>query len=220
VFEELGFNRQEDRYSHLPPPPSPLHETLPSAHREQYAIREALISDVKWIQALQNMNLRFNIPQALHAERGFLSIQFSPSALSEFVERKNILVVTRGTTGIGYLAWSPIQDAAVSSTVAECVRFLQRIPSFSEAHRYRQVAFLGPVCIDAPHRGQGLMGALYSECLKRLTPDYSFAATFVATTNNISTRLHIEKIGFLPTGHFEVDSKRYSALLKPLTGHS
>jgi ribosomal protein S18 acetylase RimI-like enzyme len=68
------------------------------------------------------------------------------------------------------------------------------------AHRGRSLAELphyvmGQVCVDARHRGRGVVDAMYREHRAQLAGRYALVVTEIATRNTRSLRVH-ERVGF------------------------
>ena len=70
----------------------------------------------------------------------------------------------------------------------------------------------GPVCIDRPHRGRGLLHGLYDAQKRDLAGQFEVGVAFVSRTNPNSLKAHLAGLGMAEVGEFEVKGNVYVTL--------
>lgn len=79
---------------------------------------------------------------------------------------------------------------------------------------------MGQVCVAKSHRGQGVFAGLYDEMKRRMSPDFEYIITEIASRNHRSLRAH-EKVGFEVIKTYQIGEEEEWVLvlmkLKPST---
>jgi acetyltransferase (GNAT) family protein len=70
----------------------------------------------------------------------------------------------------------------------------------------------GPVCIDRPYRGRGLLRGLYEALRKEVAGRFEVGVAFVADENPHSLRAHVNRLGMDHVGDFNFAGKDYHIL--------
>jgi predicted GNAT superfamily acetyltransferase len=70
----------------------------------------------------------------------------------------------------------------------------------------------GPVCIARQYRGRGLLRGLYEAQKKDLGARFEVGVAFVSRSNPHSLRAHVNGLGMMEVGDFQVAANRYVAL--------
>jgi hypothetical protein len=84
---------------------------------------------------------------------------------------------------------------------------------------YRTYAY-GPVCIDRPHRRQGILRGLYGEQKRELAGQFDVGVALIARDNPHSMDAHVLGLGMTEVGEFEVNGKMYATVAFRLPGTS
>jgi GNAT superfamily N-acetyltransferase len=96
---------------------------------------------------------------------------------------------------VGYcLTLPPALQAEVPVLVPMFAQFERCVYRGKPLSAYRLVVG-GQVCVDRPHRGQGLLARLYDQIRESLGQVRDLCVTEIATRNRVSIRAH-EKMGF------------------------
>jgi GNAT superfamily N-acetyltransferase len=66
----------------------------------------------------------------------------------------------------------------------------------------------GQVCVDRPHRGQGLTARLYHEIRRCLPSTYDLCLTEIAARNHVSIRAH-QRMGFETIARYAADGEEW-----------
>lgn len=69
----------------------------------------------------------------------------------------------------------------------------------------------GPVVVDDPFRGQGVLRALADELFARMTGRYDVAVAFIESVNQASMAVH-DRLGFHVFGSFVIGEREYLVL--------
>lgn len=145
--------------------------------------------------------------------QGFVTTAFSREQLLELIEsEQGIFVAVDEGKLVAYLMaaswayWSqwPVQAHMVSLMTQY---HLNGVPITTEnSYQY------GPICIDSPHRGTGLLEDIFSFALHAMAARYEILVTFVNQKNARSMAAHINKLALQHLGDFELNGNTYAWL--------
>ncbi|HWP58026.1 MAG TPA: hypothetical protein VNL14_09080 [Candidatus Acidoferrales bacterium] len=173
--------------------------------------RRAEPRDFPAILALQSANYVGNLSASERAE-GFLSAEFTPEQIAALASDIGIVVATESDSVLGYLcAFRPGFDHG-SPVLA---KMLETFPSTRFEGRplseYKTFVY-GPVCIDRPYRGRGLLRGLYETLKRRVAGRFEVGVAFVARDNPRSLQAHVAGLGMAEVGEFDVKGHVYATL--------
>jgi ribosomal protein S18 acetylase RimI-like enzyme len=151
--------------------------------------------DLRRILALQRANRRGARSDAEERADGFVTVEHSFAMLRAMHEIAPSIVAVDGTELAGYALVMPVEAAPVVPILAPMFERLRAL-----AHRGRSLAeiphyVMGQICVDARHRGRGVVDAMYREHRAQLAGRYALVVTEISTRNARSMRVH-ERVGF------------------------
>ncbi|PRH89345.1 hypothetical protein C5L14_01780 [Labrys okinawensis] len=157
---------------------------------------------------------RYHVDRLGPEERrnGFISALFTPAQLREMAEDIGVFVaVSRGQVLAClccYDSASPALPPPYRTMSAHFDAWLFRGRALST---WRCFAY-GPVCIDVPARGRGVLRRLFTTMLPEVRQRYQAGTAFVAKDNPRSLAAHIDQLGMAPVGEFSHDGQAFVAL--------
>lgn len=167
--------------------------------------------DLPEILRIQEANLLGNLSPADQAD-GFLSVAFPARQFEAMHHQVPIVVADLGSRLGGYLCGSSLES---SRTVPLLAHMIARFDATRFENRsldaYRSFVY-GPVCIDRPHRGSGLLKGLFDELMRRLKGRYDVGTLFIACSNPRSLRAHTHHLGMKPLSRFTFGENEYHLL--------
>jgi len=173
--------------------------------------RRAVAGDYQEILQLQSANYITNLTEE-ERRSGFLSAQFSFEQTAQIAEDLGITVAVLDHCVAGFLCAFRNEFPSGSPVIAEMLR---HYPLFRFEDRPLS-AFLsyiyGPVCIARQYRGRGLLRGLYQAQKKDLGARFEVGVAFVSRSNPHSLRAHVNGLGMMEVGDFQVAPNRYVAL--------
>jgi ribosomal protein S18 acetylase RimI-like enzyme len=151
--------------------------------------------DLHRILALQRANRRGARSDAEERADGFVTVEHSFDMLRAMHEVAPSVVAVDGAELAGYALVMPVEAAPVVPILAPMFERLRTL-----SHRGRSLAeiphyVMGQICVDARHRGRGVVDAMYREHRALLAGRYALVVTEIATRNTRSLRVH-ERVGF------------------------
>lgn len=174
-------------------------------------------SDYPGLLALQEANLRDNLPQADRTQ-GFLSARFSREQFAEMNDTVAIVVADIDASVAGYLCGSTI---AFNRSFALLAAMIQQYPfvEFRGRTLDRYASFVdGPVCIDRRFRGKGLLRGLYRALMARVAGRFEIGVGFIAQDNSHSLAAHVQGLGMTDAGRFDFNERAYRILAFAVDG--
>ncbi len=180
-------------------------------NRPAVAYRRGGSGDIAEILRIQKANLISNLSKADRGD-GFLSVEFSPQQLEEMNREIPIVVADVGSQLGGYLCGSSLGPARQVPLLSHIIdlfpetRFRDR-----SLNQYRSFIY-GPICVDKPLRGQGVVQGLYTELLRQLDSSFDVGVLFISHNNPRSLYAHVDKLGMEKVGDFEFNDSGFSLL--------
>lgn len=167
--------------------------------------------DIEEILRIQNDNLLANLSRTEKAD-GFLSVAFPPQQFSEMHHDIPIVVADTGSQLGGYLCGSSL---AYSKKIPLMAHMVGLFKDTTYKHRpleaYRSF-FYGPVCIDRPFRGRGMINGLFTEQMHQLAGKFDVGALFVSCDNPRSLQAHTHHLGMKRLRTFEFNGNDFYLL--------
>ena len=173
--------------------------------------RRAVAGDYQEILQLQSANYITNLTEE-ERRSGFLSAQFSFEQTAQIAEDLGITVAVLDHCVAGFLCAFRNEFPSGSPVIAEMLR---HYPLFRFEDRPLSGFFsyiYGPVCIARQYRGRGLLRGLYEAQKKDLGARFEVGVAFVSRSNPHSLRAHVNGLGMMEVGDFQVAPNRYVAL--------
>lgn len=169
-------------------------------------------ADISGILSLQKRYLYSNL-DAAERKKGFVTTPFTAPQIENILQQQGVFIAENQNREIVAYAfagsWSYFQQWEIFNFMVE------RLPKLSLKDREITTTNsfqYGPVCIDKPYRGQGLINQLFECMRKEFYKTYPISLTFINQVNTISKHVHIKKLGWEILEEFEFNQKHYLAL--------
>ena len=158
-------------------------------------------ADVQGILTLQQANLRKNVPAAVQADQGFVTVEHDPDVLMRMNQAAPSVIVKDGDTVVGYcLTMLP----SFATDVPELKPLFDSIGELTyqgrPVHQYPYYV-MGQVCVGAGYRGQQLFDRMYQHQRTVYGDRYRLLITDISERNSRSLRAHA-RVGFEPIHRF------------------
>lgn len=173
--------------------------------------RRANASDLTAILKLQEANFVGNLAPDERRE-GFLSATFTRDQLEAMVADGAVLVASNDDSVAGFLLASGPGFNHEAPLISRMMRELIRIQHRGKPVAAQRFFMYGPVCIDRPYRGRGLLRGLYEALLREMAGKYDVGVAFVSEDNPHSLRAHVQGLGMAEAGQFEFGGHGYKIL--------
>lgn len=167
-------------------------------------------SDIEGVLSLQEKYLFRNMSEQ-ERNRGFVTTPFTKSQIQEIIKQNGFFVASNKNEIIAYAFaadWEYFEQWEIFNYMVS--RFPQISFHGSEITTENTFQY-GPICIDIPFRGKGVMNLLIEimriEFLKR----FPISITFINQINEVSVHAH-KKIGWEIVDTFEFNDNKYLAL--------
>jgi len=173
-------------------------------------IRNATPED---IDAILRLHRRYQVDTIADEDRsdGFVTTDFTPELLRKLIESdEGFFVAAREDSEIaGYVmaaSWEFCSRWPIFTRMIEDLPTLsyRGIPLSTEnSYQY------GPVCIDKPYRGSGLLEEIFEFAREAMKPRYPVLVTFVNKANPRSYAAHSRKLGLDTITEFAFNGNEY-----------
>ena len=158
-------------------------------------------ADIQGTLALQQANLRQNIPVAVAADQGFVTVEHDPDVLTRMNRAAPSIIAKDGTTVVGYcLTMLP----EFRTDIPELATLFASIDALTYAGRpVRDYTYyvMGQVCVADGYRGQQLFDRMYQHHRDTYGDRYQLLITDISEKNTRSFRAHT-RVGFQPLHSF------------------
>jgi hypothetical protein len=169
--------------------------------------------DIDEILRIQKDNLwsRLSDTERLN---GFLSVAFPAEQFEEMQEGIPMVVADMGGGRLGgYLCGSSLAYSAKVPLLAHMIAlFGGTLYKGRPLDQYRSFIY-GPICVDRPLRGDGILEGLYEEFLRQLSGRFEVGALFVSLNNPRSLAAHMDKLGMVKLCEFTFDNRVFALLV-------
>jgi len=176
-----------------------------------YIIRLASPADYPAILALSEANQAGSLSPDERGQ-GFLSARFSLEQLAVLAKDMGILVACEGERVLGFLC-------ALRLDWGERPPILQSMVAAFGEQRFRgrplaeqRLFIYGPVCIDRPFRGRGVLRGLFQGLCRELRGRCEVGVAFVSAQNPHSLSAHTSGLGMERVGGFTHGGLDYHTL--------
>ncbi|GAB3563547.1 hypothetical protein GCM10027578_07460 [Spirosoma luteolum] len=152
-------------------------------------------ADVAGILALQQRNLRQNIPAEVQLDQGFVTVEHDPAVLTRMNQAAPSVIAKDGDTVVGYCL-TMLPDFA--DEVPELKPLFDSIGALSyqgqPIHAYAYYV-MGQVCVGEGYRGQQLFDRMYQHQRDVYGDRFRLLVTDISERNTRSQRAHA-RVGF------------------------
>lgn len=182
---------------------------------EPIIFRRFCPDDLPEIMRIQSANLIPNLSKAEQTD-GFLSAEFSSEQFVHMDREIPMIVAVVADCGSrlgGYLCGCSLASGANVPILAHMTTLFPTTFYKSKAiDRYRTFIY-GPVCVDRPWRGRGILEGLFREYKAPLVGRFDIGILFISLDNPRSLRAHINKTGMTRLCDFSFNDRDYALLV-------
>lgn len=158
-------------------------------------------ADLQGILILQQANLRQNLPTAVAADQGFITLQYTLDQMRQMHQSGPSIVAKDGDMVVGYAVTTLPETRQF---VPELASLFDQIETLTYAGRpVRDYAYyvMGQVCVADGYRGQQLFDRMYQHHRDTYGNRYQLLITDISGKNTRSLRAHT-RVGFEPLNRF------------------
>jgi len=173
--------------------------------------RQARPEDYDSILRLQSTNYIANLSDEKRKE-GFLSAQFTPEQTAAIAEDLGTTVAVVDHELAGFLCAFRREFDTGSPVIARMLESYDRVTFEGKPLSSFNSYIYGPVCIARRHRRRGLLRGLYEAQKNDLAGRFEIGVAFVSRSNEHSLQAHVDGLGMIEVGDFELKSNVYVIL--------
>jgi predicted GNAT superfamily acetyltransferase len=173
--------------------------------------RRAGPEDYGEIVRLQRENYIANLT-AEERREGFLSAEFSLEQVAAIAGDLGIAIVTMDDDLAGCLCGIRREFDHRSPVVAKMLETYDHVWFQEQPLSAFNSYIYGPVCIARQYRRRGLLRGLYDFQKKDLAGQFEIGVALVSHSNPHSMQAHVEGLGMIEAGEFEVNGNVFAIL--------
>jgi predicted GNAT superfamily acetyltransferase len=173
--------------------------------------RRAGPEDYGEIVRLQRENYIANLT-AEERREGFLSAEFSLEQVAAIAGDLGIAIVTMNDDLAGCLCGIRREFNHGSPVVAKMLETYDHVWFQEQPLSAFNSYIYGPVCIARQYRRRGLLRGLYDFQKKDLAGQFEIGVALVSHSNPHSMQAHVEGLGMIEAGEFEVNGNVFAIL--------
>jgi len=181
--------------------------------------RRAVPEDYPAILRLQSNNFIENLSESERKE-GFLSAQFTLEQTAAIAEDLRSMVAVVDHELAGFLCAFRREFDTGSPVIAKMLDSYDRVTFEGKPLSSVNSYIYGPVCIARQYRGRGLLRGLYEAQKNDLAGRFEVGVAFVSRSNAHSLRAHVDGLGMIEVGDFELKGNIYVILAFRVPGAS
>ncbi|UPL47565.1 GNAT family N-acetyltransferase [Hymenobacter sublimis] len=144
---------------------------------------------------------------------GFVTTAFTREQLTQLIEQEQgLTVATHEGQVVAYVMaaswqfWSGWPIFAYMIAQLPTLTYAGRQLSTTNSYQY------GPICIDKPHRGSGVLERIFDFSRAQMAVRYPVLVTFINRINTRSYAAHTQKLGLEVIREFELNGNQYYEL--------
>jgi hypothetical protein len=167
--------------------------------------------DIDGVLALQSKYLISNLSDEEKKE-GFVTTPFLVEQIEQIIQEDGLFVATHNQQIIAYVyagSWDYFSQWAIFPFMTkrfEELSFLNTAITTTNSFQY------GPICIDKPYRGTGLINDIFELMRLTLKVKYPISITFINKINDRSIKAHVNKLGWVVVDEFEFNGNNFLML--------
>ena len=184
---------------------------------EPIVFRRFCPDDLPEIMRIQHANQPSNLSRAEQAD-GFLSAEFSSEQFARMHREIPMVVADCGLRLGGYMCGCSLASCATVPLMAHMATLFP-VTSYKSKplNQYRNFIY-GPVCVERPLRGKGILEGLFREYKAQLAGQFDIGILFVSLANPRSLQAHIHKLGMCKLCEFSFSGREYGLLIFDAAG--
>lgn len=167
--------------------------------------------DMDGVLSLQEKYLYRNMTE-IERQRGFVTTPFTVKQIEEIIKQNGLFVAVNEKSEI--IAYAFAADWKYFEQWEIFNYMVSRFPQISfhgNEVTVKNTFQYGPICIDIPYRGMGVMNMIIEEMRIEFLKRFPISLTFINQINDVSTRAH-KKIGWEIVDRFDFNDNKYIAL--------
>ena len=180
-------------------------------HQTQISFRCFQPEDLPEILRIQDENLRGNLTPADQAD-GYLSVAFAAQQFRDMHREIPVIVADLGPRLGGYLCSSSLTYSRQVPLLSHMIGLFKETSFNSKMLDAYRTFVYGPVCIDKPLRGRGLLNGLFKTLANQLAGRFEVGTLFISLNNPRSLRAHTHHLGMQHLRTFTFKSAEYILL--------
>jgi ribosomal protein S18 acetylase RimI-like enzyme len=150
---------------------------------------------IKQIHALNQLNLKQNLPGEEREKEGFVSWLYSIELLEQMNELSPGIVASDGDKIVGYALTTLKEARSFHKDLETMFLHLDPVPYLGKPLSEHHFYCMGQICVDKDYRGKGLVRLLYEKHKAEYGQRFDFILTEISINNPRSQKAH-EKVGF------------------------
>lgn len=184
---------------------------------EPIVFRRFCPDDLPEIMRIQQANQPSNLSRTEQAD-GFLSAEFSPEQFARMHNEIPMVVADCGSRLGGYMCGCSLASGATVPLLAHMAALFPETFYRSKSIDGYKAFIYGPVCVDRPLRGKGILEGLFRKFKSLLAGQYEIGILFVSLDNPRSLKAHTHKLSMCKLCDFSFGGRNYGLLVFDVTG--
>lgn len=152
-------------------------------------------ADVRGILALQQKNLRKNVPLDVQVDQGFVTVEHDPDVLTRMNQAAPSIIAKDGDTVVGYALTMLPQFGSDVPELLPLFDLINTLTYHDKPLRSYNWYVMGQVCVADGYRGQRLFDRMYDHHREVYNTTYQLLITDISANNVRSLRAHA-RVGF------------------------
>lgn len=171
----------------------------------------AEIADITGVLKLQERYLVANLTEQ-EKSGGFVTTPFTVAQLTDVIDQKGLFLAKHHDEIIAYCfaaSWQYFEQWPIFAHMIALFpdwSFQNEVITVDNSFQY------GPICIDIPWRGKGIINVLVEFMRQNMVERYPIAVTFINKINVPSFKAHTEKLDWKVIAEFGFNQNSYFVL--------
>lgn len=164
------------------------------------------------IANLSGTNHVSHLSDEVKASEGFVTWSYIPEVLRKLHDIHPSVIVKDGDKVVGYALVLLRGSAVIYEPLKEMLAYFSTLQYQGKPLLDHRVYFMGQICVDKDHRGQGVVDRLYQFHRQALSSQYDLLVTEIATRNVRSMKAH-QKVGFITINTYKDATDEWNVVL-------
>jgi hypothetical protein len=179
--------------------------------QQDLVISIATPKDIDGVLALQGKYLVANLSDEEKKE-GFVTTPFTTTQIEQIIKENGLFVATNNQGVVAYVfagSWNYFSQWPIFTFMTNRfadLSFMNVAPTTNNSFQY------GPICIDKPFRGSGLLNDIFEFMRLSLKEKYPISITFINKINERSIKAHVNKLGWTIVDEFDFNNNHFLML--------
>ena len=178
-------------------------------------LRIATVTDIPQVLALQEKYLFANLSDD-EKKAGFVTTPFSVEQLTEVISQEGLFLCFVSEKLVAYCFGASWQYFSQWKIFEHMISLFPDYKFNNKAITTINSFQYGPICIDIPYRGQGIINILVEFMRENMAKKYPIAVTFINKINIPSYKAHTQKLDWKVIAEFEFNNNEYYVLAMEL----